>query len=44
MLKPFSLINKVESSLNKRFASLSDSGPFRKESQDITWAAGVEIN
>jgi hypothetical protein len=44
MNPPFSLIRQVESTLNKRFQTLSSaSGPFRSQTHDVTWAAGIEM-
>jgi len=41
---PLSLIRKVESTLDKRFKSLTtETGPFRSATHDVTWAAGIEM-
>lgn len=38
-----SLAKKIETNLDKRFDSLSESGVFRSSTHDITWAAGIEM-
>lgn len=43
-MSSLSLIRKVESTLNRKFRSLtSKSGPFRSSTHDVTWAAGIEM-